>query len=443
MSKIKRNGVAGNYVRAMPGIFPVMAEDTANTDAPPAISNAEPAVAPATSEEATPAEMLPPPGGHCCPENDGRNRVGNAAAIFQEGLVSEAEEYFRRGVELYKRFISGSLDRIQPRACLTLRWNLPGVSRKTNAKLQQSLAGVETAPPTEFQTVEPAALRASGGQMEASADEIRHERVKELMGFGQRYLEAEHYATAVEIYSNVLLIDPENAEAKEGLHKATIGAHQQSITTSEKGVAEDRAMIRNFIESSKQLPEGADARGIKPFKFSVPEIEEVREEQDEKSAIEQTLESPVSIEFEDIHISEIVDFIADSWDVNVVIDNRVVEPPPRVQPVQAVQSTGMPGAPGAFPPGGPAGTPFPAPPGAVPGRAPGGAPAAASRQVFRKWCGRDLRAKTDGRVPYINLKSDLAEGLQALLRPLDLIIRTTGIYLITRPSIIRKESSRN
>ena len=43
---------------------------------------------------------------------------------------------------------------------------------------------------------------------------------------------------------------------------------------------------------------------------------------------------PVSIEFEDIHISEIVDFIADSWDVNIVIDNRAVMPPPTAQPAQ-------------------------------------------------------------------------------------------------------------
>ncbi|HOC68101.1 MAG TPA: hypothetical protein PKO23_04785, partial [Candidatus Hydrogenedentes bacterium] len=426
------------------GIFPALAQDAVGAAAQPAVEEATSAPA----EEVAPAEMLPPP----LEDSAVPNTAVSAAseAISQppvEGGVSEAEEYLRRGVELYKKDLYREALTEFNRA-LALDPSLESArsfQEKTNAKLQQSLAGVESTPSTEFQTVEPAALRASGGEMEASADEIRHERVKELMGFGSRYLEAEHYATAVEIYSNVLLIDPENAEAKEGLHKATIGAHQQSITTSEKGVVEDRAMIRNFIESSKQLPDGADARGIKPFRFSVPEIEEVREEQDEKSAIEQTLESPVSIEFEDIHISEIVDFIADSWDVNIVIDNRVVEPPPRVQPVQAVQTGGIPGAPGAFPPGAPGGAPapFPAPPGAPGAAARPAAPAPVQQAGFQE-VGVDeaYGTKTDGRVPYINLKNvSLAEGLQALLRPLGLDYSVQpGFIWITRPSIIRKES---
>ncbi|OQC04787.1 MAG: Type IV pilus biogenesis and competence protein PilQ precursor [Candidatus Hydrogenedentes bacterium ADurb.Bin101] len=426
------------------GIFPALAQDAVGAAAQPAVEEATSAPA----EEVAPAEMLPPP----LEDSAVPNTAVSAAseAISQppvEGGVSEAEEYLRRGVELYKKDLYREALTEFNRA-LALDPSLESArsfQEKTNAKLQQSLAGVESTPSTEFQTVEPAALRASGGEMEASADEIRHERVKELMGFGSRYLEAEHYATAVEIYSNVLLIDPENAEAKEGLHKATIGAHQQSITTSEKGVVEDRAMIRNFIESSKQLPDGADARGIKPFRFSVPEIEEVREEQDEKSAIEQTLESPVSIEFEDIHISEIVDFIADSWDVNIVIDNRVVEPPPRVQPVQAVQTGGLPGAPGAFPPGAPGGAPapFPAPPGAPGAAARPAAPAPVQQAGFHE-VGVDeaYGTKTDGRVPYINLKNvSLAEGLQALLRPLGLDYSVQpGFIWITRPSIIRKES---
>jgi beta-lactamase regulating signal transducer with metallopeptidase domain len=43
--------------------------------------------------------------------------------------------------------------------------------------------------------------------------------------------------------------------------------------------------------------------------------------------IMKVLASPVSIEFENIHISEILEFISDSWEVNVVLDSRVVAPP--------------------------------------------------------------------------------------------------------------------
>ena len=43
--------------------------------------------------------------------------------------------------------------------------------------------------------------------------------------------------------------------------------------------------------------------------------------------IMKVLASPVSIEFENIHISEMIEFISESWEVNVVLDSRVVAPP--------------------------------------------------------------------------------------------------------------------
>jgi hypothetical protein len=39
------------------------------------------------------------------------------------------------------------------------------------------------------------------------------------------------------------------------------------------------------------------------------------------------LASPVGITFENIHLSEIVEFISDSWEVNIVIDSRVIARP--------------------------------------------------------------------------------------------------------------------
>ena len=67
-------------------------------------------------------------------------------------------------------------------------------------------------------------------------------------------------------------------------------------------------------------------------------------------------ESPVNIEFDNIHISEITDFIAETWDVNIVLDHREIPPPQAIN--VNTGGAGGPGGPGAPGPAGP-GAPFP------------------------------------------------------------------------------------
>ncbi len=302
---------------------------------------------------------------------------------------------------------------------------------------------------------------------EKTAEELKKERVQKLLSDAQRYMEAQKFDIAVEIYNNVLLIDPKNDMAREGLHQATIKLHQESVKESERKVAEDRAKIRDFIEKQKQLPEGADARGIKPYKFTVPEIEEESAPVTKVSELEKTLDSIVSIEFEDIHISEITQFISDSYGVNIVIDNRAVEPPAKQQPQQgAVQPAqpgmmGMPSAPGqpfgapgvgrppmAGPGAGPGGVGLRTGPGVGPGGLQGGGlgapayPGAPGQQGYGVSQDVYYGTKSSGIVPYISLKDvTLREALKALLRPLGLDFSVQpGFIWISKPEIIRQES---
>lgn len=46
----------------------------------------------------------------------------------------------------------------------------------------------------------------------------------------------------------------------------------------------------------------------------------------------QVLASSVSLQFENIHLSEVLEFISDSWGANFALDQRVVAPPPRPKP---------------------------------------------------------------------------------------------------------------
>ncbi|HOL20702.1 MAG TPA: tetratricopeptide repeat protein [Candidatus Hydrogenedens sp.] len=376
-----------------------------------------------------------------------------------------AETYFRRGVGLYKKELyREALTEFNRALALNPNHQEAQVyQQKCNAQLQLSIGEKPeaTAPPA-FETFQPAVPTEVP---EKTADELKKERVQKLLSDAQRYMEAQKFDIAVEIYNNILLIDPKNAIAREGLHQATIKLHQQSVKESERKVAEDRAKIRDFIEKQKQLPEGADARGIKPYKFTVPEIEEEVAPVTKVSEIEKSLDSVVSIEFEDIHISEITQFISDSYGVNIVIDNRAVEPPAKQQ---AQQATGQPAQPGALGmPGGPPGAPaFGGAPGGL--RPPGGAAPTTGGVGLRPGPGgfqgggigttpygtpgtpgvglaqADVYygTKSDGIVPYISLKDvTLREALKALLRPLGLDFSVQpGFVWISKPEIIRQET---
>ncbi len=452
-----RNILLGCFAALLMAAAPAPAQDT------PAAGAQPDAASPVVSQEAQPAEAAPPSLAPSAPAAEGAAPADPAASAAAGPGVSVAELYFRRGVDLYKRDLYREALTEFNRA-LALDPNHTEARRfqeKANTQLQQTLVGADAAAQTPaFESLDPDTIRQQGETVQLSADEIRKERIKNLLETAVKYMEAERYKVAVEIYSNVLLIDPNNPEAKEGLHNATIGAHHEGVTESAKGVDEDRAMIRKFIEDSKRLPEGSDARGIKPYRFSVPEIEEEYEEIDEKSPIETVLESPVSIEFEDIHISEIMTFVQESWDVNVVIDTRAVEPPKKVQPQAA----------GAAPGGAPGAPPFGGPPGAFPGAAPGAAPGArpnfgapqpqggmrmpANNNPYganqggvpggAQGAGADAvyGVKSSGIVPYINLKGvTLREAIQALLRPLGLDFAVQpGFIWISKPDIIRRES---
>ncbi len=392
-----------------------------------------------------------------------QDAIPSDASAENPSTEENAETYFRRGVGLYKKELYREALTEFNRA-LALDPNHKDAQvyqQKCNAQLQLSVGEkTEITPPPAFETFQPTQ---PGEMPEKTAEELKKERVQKLLSDAQRYMEAQKFDIAVEIYNNVLLIDPKNDMAREGLHQATIKLHQQSVKESEKKVSEDRARIRDFIEKQKQLPEGADARGIKPYKFTVPEIEEEFAPVTKVSELEKALDSIVSIEFEDIHISEITSFISDSYGVNIVIDNRAVEPPVKQQAQQTAGAPAQPGAmgmPGA--PGQPLGAPGAMrPPMAGPGAAPGvglrpapgmapggfqggglGTPGVPGQTGYGVSPDVYYGTKSNGIVPYISLKDvTLREALKALLRPLGLDFSVQpGFVWISKPEIIRQES---
>ncbi len=366
-----------------------------------------------------------------------------------DAQMSEARQAFSRGVALYKKDLySEALTEFNRTLALDPDHGQAQVFQdKCSAKLQITAAGTEVPEAQVFETFDPSAISPETPQL--TAEEIKRERVRERLKYAKLYLEHHEFDTAVDIYRTVLLIDPKNKEAQDGLHTAILGSRKHQIEDSEQQVRIDRAMIRAFTEQRKELPEGAGADGIKPYRFTIPEIEDEFVEEDEKSEIEDTLESAVSIEFEDIHINEIIEFISDSWRVNIVIDTRAVEPPARTQAAVA-SSTGGPGGPVPGPPGPrsnanrPGAFPAPGQPGRGYNAGPGAYSPSGGNQVTSGLSSQDpfYGTKSDGIVPYINLKDvSLSEALTALLRPLGLSYAVQPSFIwISKPDILRRES---
>jgi len=389
------------------------------------------------------------------------------AALAAPGSADDAEQAFQRGVALYKKD--------QYREALTefnraIALN-PGLAdaknfaERCNAKLNLAAGGTDPAAVPTFETFDAENIDAQQGAQQ-TAEELKKQRVKELLDLAVRYEEAQKWDTALEIYEEVRLQDPRNSVAEEGIHRATLGKSKKESDRARQTVTEQHEQTRGFIEDKKQWPDGAGPDGIKKYRFAVPEIEEKFEEVAPKTVIEETLDSPVSVEFEDIHINDVIAFIIDTYSINIVLDSRAVEPPAKPTPVGAPGAPGVPGAPGAFP-GAPGAFPGAAP-GAFPQAQPGGGQnrnqrgsglaqfaqannaGAANRRPGQPGGQQSTTVslsevygtKSSGRIPYINMKNvPLRVALSAMLRPLNLDFVVQPDFLwITKPEIIERES---
>ena len=399
----------------------------------------------------------------------GENSKPVSVQLAQATTMSPAKEAFSRGVEFYSsdRYREAQTEFNRALALDPAYEEARQYLEKCNSRLAlESVGGDPGAVPT-FETYDPDSVGGGDETPALSPDELKRERVRDHLKYAALYLEQHLYAQAVEIYSHVLQLDPDNKEAKEGLHAASLGHSAEAMVDERRVVDQDRDKIQRYVEEAKQLPRGADAKGIKQYIFRVPEIEEEFHEEKEISEIELKLRTSVNIEFEDIHLKDVMEFIQDSFDINVVIDKRAVEP----ERDETTTTVGLPGQPGF---------------GTQPGAGFGGAGAFPRTGGFGSSGGSRRRAedddesggfggfggggfgggfgaggfgqgtsqfnlnsldefygpKSDGMIPYINLKdTPLGQALKALLRPLGLAYKIEpGFLFVSKPIILQRES---
>ncbi|MDX9972424.1 MAG: hypothetical protein RBU21_05460, partial [FCB group bacterium] len=431
---------------------PAAAPDTPAPSAAPADEPVVVETAPVVIEEAPVVPVVP---------------VESAVAVVPTtvGEGASAAQHFARGTELYTQGLyREALEEFNRAAAIDPNFtDARDFAQRAEAQLQQVTLGQSPADVTRFETVDPEAVAATGAGAQApqlSADELKVKYVTDLLHFGQLYLENMNYERAQAFYEEVLLIDPTNKFAQDGLHRATVGVLEGEIVDQQKKVTEDRMLIRQRVEQLKELPEGADASGIRQYRIKVDVNEEQAEQVKPETEIETTLRAPVSIEFEKQHISGIIDYLVEYFGINVILDSRVVQPKQEAvaQPMGAgglPAAGGVPG-PGGLPPGVGAqafprtgGVAAPAAPRAGRGERGerglsglGNIQAAGAQGQANRAGDPQAEIVTDGIVGYIRLEEvPLGRALKAMLRPMNLDYSVQpGFIWITTPAKIRLES---
>ena len=179
-----------------------------------------------------------------------------------EANISDSERFFRVGVALYRDGnYREALDEFNRALALE-----PGMERaqdfrdKCEARLHVSAAGGDPRSVPSFETFDPSALGPLQESPQLSSEEHKIQKVRELVELAEQFLEHQFYDEAVEYFEQVLLIAPDNRRAKEGLHKATIGAYEAGTKSVRDEVTEQNELFRRHIEQQKLLPDGAANR---------------------------------------------------------------------------------------------------------------------------------------------------------------------------------------
>ncbi|HRI89112.1 MAG TPA: tetratricopeptide repeat protein, partial [Candidatus Hydrogenedentes bacterium] len=214
--------------------------------------------------------------------------LSQAEALYREGVSLYSNEMYREAHSAFTRALALEPDHEEAQKML----------KKAEGKIHMVTSGDQPAAVQTFDTFDPETIpSAEDGSVPKSAEDVKYERTKQLITEGEYYLENKRFERAKKLFEQVLLIDPNNQTAQRLLADATIGSYGEQQGRDEKEREIDRAKIRQGIEKTKNLPEGADARGIKEPPLYVPVDEEQYTEEREVSEIEVALDSPVSIEF--------------------------------------------------------------------------------------------------------------------------------------------------
>ena len=432
------------------------------TLAPPALVRAQ-ETTPAASSGENPAGTILAQGG-AVNGNDGEGQ--SELEPVQE--IPPAERLYREGVALYNddkyREALNSFNR-----ALVLDPTLEKAARmrqKCEGRIVSSAGGTDPVAIREWQRLTPSDLdeEVETGELRVTAEEVKLIRIKELIREGERLLENQKYSRAVDALNQVLILAPHNVTARRLLAEATIGASKERLEEVQQNLHIQRQAIRESIDKTKMLPEGSDPKGIQRFRVRLADVEELEDDRggETRSDIEEILDSRVTIDFFDDHISNIIEDISTYYEIGIVLDTRVVAP----EIEETTPAGGQPGAPGAFTPGA-----FPGAPGAFPGAAgafPRGPQStgnalrdAANRRGLgglSGLSGRNLQGLgagqnqlqggllqeqvTTGEVRNISMTDvTLREGLIALLRPLNLEFVVRGDYIwVSSAQKIRTEA---
>jgi len=213
---------------------------------------------------------------------------------------------YEQGLDLYRRGnYQESIDQLQKMALLDPRHplikNAEHLISRAELKLLDQRARASASSP-------PGVRDAMVTELEKFLTEKRIEQ-ETLIKYARSAIKEHNYDTAIELLYRVLKTDPNSRPAQVLLEQARLAKLEGEETHLQRNLAIDEQQMANDVLKAEMMP---------PDRTKRPPIARPTGASSEPSTVMSKLTEPVSFDFQDVPLTDVVDFLADAASVSII-----------------------------------------------------------------------------------------------------------------------------
>lgn len=227
-----------------------------------------------------------------------------ARAQLAKAREQQLKFLYRRGLAFYRQgAYQSAIETFQQMAPIDPTHPLVREAQSYVAKAETKLAGVRAkASAALTQKSSPAAVPELEQQLIAKRIEIET-RLK----YVKPSIKDHHYDLAIELLQRVLALDPQHRAAQQLLDQVQTAKLKDEEERLASRVRQDEQKMVNDVVKAQLLPEA------KTVPVSAPSIAEV-----DKQAMEAKLQEPISLDFKDVALPDVLEFIGDAANISII-----------------------------------------------------------------------------------------------------------------------------
>jgi type II secretory pathway component GspD/PulD (secretin) len=236
-------------------------------------------------------------------ERDRRRKDANARDQFARAREQQVKLYYTKGLSLYREGkFQDAIDTWQQMAMLDPNHALVRETQRliTRAETKQAemraKASARMAP-----GVAGAPVAALEGQLTAKRIEI-----ETLLKYAKLAEKDDNYDLAIGLLQRVLVEDASEKRAQQMLERVQMAKLKRQEDTLEARVERDEQAMLNDVMAAQVLPEAKPAKLLPP-----PPARQAR-------GMSDALRQPISLDFKDVPLADVLDFIADAANVSII-----------------------------------------------------------------------------------------------------------------------------